>query len=222
MTWLQIFFLLNALIGWVLFELAWRQTTEIRKVNEDRDSLFPAWRRYDAHKWRRWKMMPAAVTIMPLRFLALTILLLGAFVLTKFVSIGVNVFEGERLTGVRANLRDRIYSLNGVLSCFFTGINVTNLEADESIVNYEEYLGQGYEKLYKRPKGRVSTYVSNHVSAMDIFSLVGSLNCDLSFVAGGVDAPIAGFLIRALECIHAPRDGTPEAREAVVHQIEER
>lgn len=67
-----ILLLVNALIGLFLFDHAWKQTEMHRTKDEERDANFPAWRRYDTHKWNKTSMMLMAVTVLPLRFLRLS------------------------------------------------------------------------------------------------------------------------------------------------------
>jgi len=44
----------NALVGAYIFEGAWANSKRHREINEERDKHFPAWRRYDAQKWKKW------------------------------------------------------------------------------------------------------------------------------------------------------------------------
>ena len=55
------------LLGLVLFEWSYYKLRVIRKPNEARDARYPAFRRADAVKWRRWKFYPGALTLLPLR-----------------------------------------------------------------------------------------------------------------------------------------------------------
>lgn len=66
-------------------------------------------------------------------------------------------------------------------SLLVLGISTKEIEADD--VDYSFYLGKGYQKLYKRPLGRVSTYVANHTSGIDGPVLLKALCGDVSFIA---------------------------------------
>jgi len=48
-------------------------------------------------------------------------------------------------------------------------------EVIEIDVDYSVYLGKNYDKDYKKPEGRVSTYVVNHVSGFDIAAVTEAL-----------------------------------------------
>ena len=50
-----------------------RKTQRFREVDEARDSKFPAFRRYDANKWARWKFLPGAMLLMPTRIILLVV-----------------------------------------------------------------------------------------------------------------------------------------------------
>lgn len=72
---LYIYILIGAymLFGLYLFEWAWAKTKCIRDVDEARDSQYPAYRRTEVRKWRKWRFYFGAVTWTPLRiFVGLT------------------------------------------------------------------------------------------------------------------------------------------------------
>lgn len=73
----------NALIGIALFEWAYYQTRRHRKVDEERDSLFPAWRRLDVKRWSRLKLYPCAITIMPVRLIWAAFSFIFLFLMAK-------------------------------------------------------------------------------------------------------------------------------------------
>ena len=80
------FILLNAITGIILFEWAWSKTDLARRIDEKRDSLFPAWRREDIHKWSRLRFYPGAVTILPLRFLCLLLLAVSSYYIPNYTN----------------------------------------------------------------------------------------------------------------------------------------
>ena len=53
------------IIGCLMLEYAFYRTERFRDKNEARDSKYPAFRRYDAHLWSRWKFYPGALFMMP-------------------------------------------------------------------------------------------------------------------------------------------------------------
>lgn len=55
------------LSGIFMFEWAYKEMKVFREVDEARDSKYPAYRRLDVKKWRRWMFYPGAATILPLR-----------------------------------------------------------------------------------------------------------------------------------------------------------
>jgi hypothetical protein len=55
----------------------------IREVNEERDSKYPAFRRYDAKYWRKWKFYFGALTYLPIRFLLVIAIYIVLFIAQK-------------------------------------------------------------------------------------------------------------------------------------------
>lgn len=69
--------------GLLIFEWAWSQIKVLRDINEDRDSKYPPFRRFDAYKWRKYHYYFGAVTFMPVRFLISFLSVLMCFVFVK-------------------------------------------------------------------------------------------------------------------------------------------
>lgn len=74
---------INAIIGHFLFQWAWKVIKPIREVNEARDSKYPAFRRYDVPKWKKFKFYIGAITVLPLRFCFGVGILLNLFAIFK-------------------------------------------------------------------------------------------------------------------------------------------
>jgi hypothetical protein len=70
-------------LGFVMFEWSWAQTKLFREVNESRDSLYPAYRRYDVKNWRKWKFYFGAITVLPLRFGLSIFFIIMLYILVK-------------------------------------------------------------------------------------------------------------------------------------------
>jgi hypothetical protein len=99
----------NALVGILAFEWCWHVTKPIREIDEARDSKYPAFRRNDAKKWRRWKFYPGAMTFFVFRlFLAIFNLLL-CYLLTKIICAGANIESGKPITGCRCKAIRYLY-----------------------------------------------------------------------------------------------------------------
>ena len=67
MEWYIYFIAAYMISGLILFEWSWAKVKTIRDVDEERDSKYPAFRRLDAPKWRKWRFYIGAVTMLPLR-----------------------------------------------------------------------------------------------------------------------------------------------------------
>jgi hypothetical protein len=63
----------QAIIGLLLIEYAFRRLSRFRDGNEERDSKFPAFRRRDVKHWSRFKFYPGALLAMPARLFLMNI-----------------------------------------------------------------------------------------------------------------------------------------------------
>ena len=116
MEWYIYFIAAYMFTGLALFEWAWAQVKSIRDVDETRDSQYPAFRRLDAPKWRKWRFYIGALTMLPIR------MVLGfgaAFLLcccVRVLTIGMEINENKPLTGCRPKIIKCLYR------CFTTFI----------------------------------------------------------------------------------------------------
>lgn len=60
--------LINWVIGILLVEFALMKTKAVRKVNEERDSKYPAFRRYDVHLWKRSRFYIGIIELLTFNF----------------------------------------------------------------------------------------------------------------------------------------------------------
>lgn len=90
-SWAKFFIILalfNAIFGFFALNWAWKKSARLRNVNEERENLFPAYRRYDAHKWKLGPLYLKAMTTMgPRFFIAISITCLS-FVVGFFGMLG--------------------------------------------------------------------------------------------------------------------------------------
>lgn len=70
-------------LGLVMFEWAWIKVRAIREIDEDRDGKYPAFRRWDAKDWKKWKFYFGAVTVMPLRVFLSILTIFMVYILVK-------------------------------------------------------------------------------------------------------------------------------------------
>ena len=132
---------LNAIFGLYLLDKAWKSTIRFRcPPSQELEDLFPAFRRKDALKWKKWKLYPGAMFLLVPRFLLLIVL----FVLEVFF---IKLFmlchkDGEALSSFRKCLVKSTLQfftrLQAVFS-FWSWHSYKYLREDE--VDYSEYLG---------------------------------------------------------------------------------
>ena len=74
-TFFTIYMVIQAIIGILLFEWAWKKTKRVRECPKELNHKFYSFCRLDAHKWRRWKLYPCAITTMPTRLVLMIVTL---------------------------------------------------------------------------------------------------------------------------------------------------
>ena len=62
--WTLVLLGINAILGIMMLEWAWKKTQNFRNPIKELDDLFPAYRRVDATKWRKIDFYFGAMTIM--------------------------------------------------------------------------------------------------------------------------------------------------------------
>ena len=80
--------IINALLGLISFEWAWYTSRHYRNPIPKLESMMPAYRRIDAHKWRKWAMYPGAMTILYPRLICATLWLAVIVLHLKILQIG--------------------------------------------------------------------------------------------------------------------------------------
>ena len=55
----------------------------LRHTNEERDGKYPAFRRWDTYKWKKWRFYFGAITFLPIRFLLTIGAVIVAYVFTR-------------------------------------------------------------------------------------------------------------------------------------------
>ena len=203
--------IINALVGLVMFEFAWAATKRYRKLDELRDSRFPAWRRNDVKNWSRLKLYPTALTIMPFRVISFVVANVIVALINKVILLGLDLEKPIPVS--RRNLTKIVFQIGAWLMSILLGTIPIYKTIDK---DYSYWLGSDYKKVNKRPVNyRVPTYVSNHGSGWDPFLMIAILKADVSFLAKieVKSIPFIGDGVIAQEGLFCPRGGTPEAKE---------
>ena len=79
---------INAVIGLIIFEWAWSKTYRFRNPIKELDDMFPAYKRHDALKWKKWYFYPGALTLLVPRMILLNLLFLTLVMWINLVMIG--------------------------------------------------------------------------------------------------------------------------------------
>lgn len=158
--------ILNAICGLSLLAYTYKKTKSVRSKIEERDSKYPAWRRPDTANFNLCALIPAAATILIPRIILSLGCWVGLFIMCKIIMCCADVRKGVPKS--RRFFIKYAFHTTSWLMLLFAQIRPEVIEID---VDYSVYLGKDYEKNYKKPKGRVSTYVLNHVSGFDIVAI---------------------------------------------------
>ena len=82
------FLVLSALFGLILFEWAWAKTYRVRNPNKELDEIFPAYRRSDGPKWKKWQFYPGAMIILVPKLILANFLLISLLLFINLTMIG--------------------------------------------------------------------------------------------------------------------------------------
>jgi hypothetical protein len=129
------------LIGVLLFEYSWHSVRKVRETDEARDIRYPAFRRWDAKNWARWKFYPGAVTIMPLRLILMILIGLICYLSVRIVTIGYKFDESRIMTGCRAKT---VKALTNFFSSLLLAACCMRYTINKVDFDYTEYLGPEY------------------------------------------------------------------------------
>lgn len=200
---------LNSIVGLVMFEWAWYKMKPIREVNEERDSKFPAFRRWDVPMWKKWKFYPGAILYMPFRFWFTIFLVVILYIVVKIGTLGHNFSAGGPIKGYYRNLiMGNAYRLISTTIVLLFGLRMSRQEKD---FDYTPFLGPNYKETSVYPKF-FSTYVSNHTSWLDILLMIAYNRPAFTPKKALIKIPVLGLLTEALGCIFIARGGTEEER----------
>lgn len=208
---------LYALIGLAVFEWSWCKVKPLRNVNEERDSKYPAFRRYDAVRWSKWKFYPGAVLLLPLRCILTILCLIICYIFTRFFTI-CHDLRRSPLIGWRQ--KGLMYSYQ---FCSWALMQSLSMRSGRRKVDfdYSEYLGTDYKKTTVYPK-RVSTLVCNHQSWVDMTMLFQYFRNAFVSKASVINAPVMGLVAQAMSCIFIGRGVSQADRDGLVNQITDR
>ena len=101
---------LNAFCGLCMMEWAWHKFRRFRNPNRDLDVLYPAYRRDDATKWKKWKLYPGAMTILIPRILISVLVAISLVIWLNIFMLGHT--KDTPITGCRRAILSFFYKLH--------------------------------------------------------------------------------------------------------------
>lgn len=134
--------------------------------------------------------------------------------LVRLASVGATVTDSKYLSGMQRRVIQAALKWGGYLILLVMGVRVKVRKLRDTDVDYSFYLGPDYRGTAKPPPpgGRVSKYISPHVSILDVLIHFVALDGDVSFAAGAFvgDVPLIGDIAKKIGCVFVPRSGSKE------------
>lgn len=193
------------MIGIVYLETAWLMVPRYLKENEERDSLFPAFRRLDSQHWNKWMFYPGAITFYPIRLFIGAFSLVLIVVLQWFVLLGYN--RGKQpITGWR---KPAVLWINQSLTWLICTACGMKIKVNNCDYDYSEYLGKDYLKTQKLP-AKASTLVVNHQAWLDSVILISALVPGFAAKIETKKVMVLNTIIENLQSIYISRGGTEQ------------
>lgn len=144
MTMLLVIYIVVLLISIYLFESTWKATQRHRIPNKDLDEAFKAFRRTDAHQWRKWRYYLLILTGIS----ALRVVLGFPFFLSSCLYSTIFLIGHDRrkpITGLRYRIiRIGFYMYSALIVYLITWTRVDHKKYDD--YDYSYYLGPDYKK----------------------------------------------------------------------------
>ena len=81
-------FLVQGVLGVLLFEYAYWEMRRQREVVEERDREFPSWRRRDVHNWSRFHFYPGCFCFMMFRLVGAVLCFATTGIVISIIYIG--------------------------------------------------------------------------------------------------------------------------------------
>lgn len=107
-AWWKVMLIWNAVTGYTVLHLVWKLVPRYMVPNEERDNLFPAFRRLDSHNWNFWMFVPGAVTVFPARAIISCSSLVAIMCLCKILLIGHRIGK-DPIVGYRQKVIQFVY-----------------------------------------------------------------------------------------------------------------
>ena len=160
-----VYFVCQAVIGLLMFEVCWASTAKHREVNERRDRKFPEFRRLDkVHEWTRMMFYPGVLSIMTTRFFLFFLTIAIDSLIVSIIAIGHDYSKGP-LKGTRKRMIWTAHYYTNLIVLALAGMDV---EVVYETTDYGYWLGPDYHKELTKIK-RSSTLISTHSSWCDGF-----------------------------------------------------
>jgi hypothetical protein len=203
-----IYLAVQAVIGIIAIEFAFKKCERFMQPDEERDAQVPHFRRLDAKNWTRWKFYPGAMFLMPTRLVLLMLDAAFLVLVCSVLSIGHSFKKGPMPDGCRKKMIQFFFYVCCSFYLFVAGFTTSLKEVD---VDYSHYLGANYKRKSHKDK-KTSTIVCNHVSWIDSVALIKHVRPAFTPSQEWKNAPVLSSLLLFLDSIFIPRGGSVEKK----------
>jgi hypothetical protein len=117
--WISLF-LWNSAFGLIVLFQAWSLIPRFLKANEDRDCLFPAFRRLDRQYWSFWMFVPGAMTFYTFRILFAFVSIVLKIIILYIVMIG-HKWGKDPFTGIKYYINFYAYKIVSFITVTMSG-----------------------------------------------------------------------------------------------------
>jgi len=208
----------NAIIGTCLFAYGVYGNRAVKNWDEDRDSKYPAYRRYDTKNWNYLYLYLGAITLMPVRAFLGLLLTVVVFVHACFTALTTfHRFPSPHNWWGKLNVSLGSFMQSNVLP-LIVGCHVTVISPQ---IDYSFWLGKDYKPKMMEVKNP-SMVVSNHTSWLDPYMVSRVINVGYLAKKSCETTPIIGPFIKILNGMFIDRGATEAQREKQIKDIEER
>lgn len=148
-------------IGVFLLEKAWSATSKLRAVDHERDQKYPAFSRTDIYKLQKWKLYPAALTVLPARAVLHALSYVLLFCVQRLIMWGWDRKGNQEMSPFKRIYGGAAIAISATFNLFMSLIFVS---VEHKSFDYTKWLGKNYESL---PEKRCGMFISNHVGFFD-------------------------------------------------------
>ena len=211
------------LIFWVPYSIAsyfilkhiMKETVKYREIPDDKKDFHQKYdhmRRLDAVYWKEINLYIGAILF---SWIKIAMALIG--IISTYLALKIALFGKNPETQNDENMSKKIKYISYISGRFISfSLGITYIYEETPNIDYTEYLGANYDK-----NAVPATFISNHVSWLDIFLYMAKLSPGFIAKAPVMEYPLIGYIARCLGCMFIKRTEKGD-RNNVINQVIEK